>query len=145
MAGGERASSLMLASPMEAVEGFNAAWIKGDVDGAMRWVAEDCVYALYISDEVLPHGGETHGRDAIGAALRQVRRDFAYLLYRPMHLKQSHEDVRYQVEFMYRHRKSGEVLSGRFRFVMRVQNGLIVRADEYHDRGIVETFMRLFG
>ncbi len=46
---------------------------------------------------------------------------------------------------MYRHRASGEVLDGRFRHVMRVKDGLIVRTDEYHDRAKVETFMRLVG
>ena len=29
--------------------------------------------------------------------------------------------------------------------IMRVEDGLIVRADEYHDRAKVEAFMRLFG
>jgi hypothetical protein len=53
--------------------------------------------------------------------------------------------VRYQVEFMYRHRLSNEMLTGRCRFVMTVVDGLIVRADEYHDRAKVEAFMRLFG
>ena len=46
---------------------------------------------------------------------------------------------------MYRHRASGEVLSGRFRMLIRVEDGLVVRADEYHDRAKVEAFMRLFG
>lgn len=111
----------------------------------MLWVAEDSAYALYVSGELLPHGGETVGRASIEAALRQVRLDFEYLLYRPLNLKAKGEVVRFQVEFMYRHRRSGETLSGRFRFVMRVKDGRIVRADEYHDRAKVEAFMRLFG
>jgi ketosteroid isomerase-like protein len=127
------------------VRQFNKAWAEGDLAGAMRWVAENSVYALYVSGELLPHGGETVGRDKIAAALRQVRADFEYLLYRPLNLKANGEVVRFQVEFMYRHRRSGETLSGRLRFVMRVKGGLIVRADEYHDRAKVEAFMRLFG
>lgn len=111
----------------------------------MLWVAKDCVYALYISGELLPYGGETAGRANIEAVLRQVRLDFEYLLYRPLNLKANGGIVRFQVEFMYRHRRSGETLSGRFRLVMRVKDGLIVRADEYHDRAKVEAFMRLFG
>jgi ketosteroid isomerase-like protein len=74
-----------------------------------------------------------------------MRRDFEYVLYRPLDLKPNGSEVRYQVEFMYRHLGSGEVLSGRFRLVMIVEGGLIVRADEYHDRAKVEAFMRLFG
>ena len=111
----------------------------------MSYVAENCVYALYISGDVLPHGGETVGRDNIAAALRQVREDFEYMLYRPLNFKERGTEVRFQVEFMYRHRRSGEVLNGRFRFVARVEDGLIVRADEYHDRAKVEAFLRLFG
>lgn len=136
---------MTIATPVEAVIEFNAAWAAGEVDAAMGWVADDAVYALYISGELLPHGGETVGREHIGAALNQVRVDFDYLLYRPLHLYAKNEVVRFQVEFMYRHRLSGEILSGRSRFVMRVNAGLIVRADEYHDRAKVEAFMRLFG
>ena len=46
---------------------------------------------------------------------------------------------------MYRHRDSGEMLNGRFRMVMQVTDGLLVRTDEYHDRAKVEAFMRLVG
>lgn len=133
------------ATPAEVVRQFNKAWAEGDLAAAMRWVAEDSVYALYISGELLPAGGETVGRANIEAVLRQVRLDFEYLLYRPLNLKANGAVVRYQVEFMYRHRRSGETLSGRFRLVMRVKDGLIVRADEYHDRAKVEAFLRLFG
>ena len=136
---------MSIATPLEAVDQFNAAWAAGDIDTAMHWVAEEAIYALYISGELLPHGGETCGRDKISKALRQVRVDFDYLLYRPMHLHVKDQTVRFQVEFMYRHRRSGEILSGRLRFVMRIEEGLIMRADEYHDRAKVEAFMRLFG
>ncbi len=132
-------------TPTEIVRQFNKAWADGDLAAAMLWVAENCVYALYISGELLPYGGETAGRANIEAVLRQVRLDFEYLLYRPLNLKANGAVVRFQVEFMYRHRRSGETLSGRFRLVMRVENGLIVRADEYHNRAKVEAFMRLFG
>ncbi len=132
-------------TPTEVVRQFNKAWAEGDLTAAMLWIARDCVYTLYISGELLPFGGETAGRANIEAVLRQVRLDFEYLLYRPLNLKANGEIVRFQVEFMYRHRRSGETLSGRFRLVMRVHDGLIVSADEYHDRAKVEAFMRLFG
>ena len=123
---------------------FNEAWAAGDVDAAMRLVADHAVYVLYISEDLLPVGGETVGRANIEAGLRAVRNQFEYLLYRPLALTTQGNDVRGQVEFMYRHRRSGELLSGRFRMVMRVEHGLIVRADEYHDRAKVEAFLRLF-
>jgi ketosteroid isomerase-like protein len=141
-------------TPIEVANRFNAAWAGGDIDKAISCVAEDAVYALHISDavyalhisgEALPHGGETLGRAKIGAALRRVREDFEYILYRPFKLTADGSTVRFQVEFMYRHRESGEMLNGRFRMVMEVKYGFLVRTDEYHDRAKVEAFMRLVG
>jgi ketosteroid isomerase-like protein len=131
--------------PANVVRQFNTFWVAGDIDSAILLVAEHAVYALYISGDLLPFAGETAGRDNIEAVLRQIRREYEYLLYRPLDLNTKGDEVRHQVEFMYRHLRSGEVLSGRFRIVMRIENGLIVRADEYHDRAKVEAFMRLFG
>jgi len=131
--------------PLEVVTQFNRAWEAGDIEAALTYVADDAVYELHVSDEVLPFGGTTAGRAAIEAMLRRIRADWEYILYRPLPLTQAGNIVRFQVEFMYRHRASGEVLSGRFRLVMRIEDGLIKRADEYHDRAKVEAFMRLVG
>ncbi len=130
--------------PTDVVRRFTLFWVSGDIDGALALMAEHSVYALYISGDLLPFAGETAGRDNIAVALRQMRADYEYLLYRPLALTEKGDEVRYQVEFMYRHRRSGEVLNGRFRMVMRIENGLIVRTDEYHDRAKVEAFLRLY-
>lgn len=130
--------------PVEAVRRFNTLWVEANIDGAMQLVAEHAIYNLYISEDLLPVGGQTVGRANIEAALRAVRQQFEYVLYRPRDLMLSGQDVRHQVEFMYRHRSSGELLSGRLRMIMRVEDGLITRADEYHDRAKVEAFLRLF-
>jgi len=137
--------TLAARAPDDIVRLFNAAWAAGDVDRALALVADEAVYTLHLSDDLMPIGGETVGRANIEAALRQVRRDYDYLLYRPLGLHADGNTVRHQVEFMYRHRRSGEILSGRFRMVMRVEHGQIVRAEEYHDRAKVEAFLRLFG
>lgn len=129
--------------PREVVVAFNSAWAAGDIEAAMARIADDAVYELHVSDEVLPFGGTTAGRDAIEATLKRMRTEWDYILFRPMALAETGDTVRFQVEFMYRHVASGEVLSGRFRLVMRVEDGLIKRADEYHDRAKVEAFMRL--
>jgi ketosteroid isomerase-like protein len=131
-------------TPIGVAARFSEVWAAGDFDRAMEFVAENCVYALYISGELLPVGGETRGKPGIEAGLRQVRRDFDYLLYRPLEMREKGDEVRYQVEFMYRHVRSGEILSGRFRMIMRIEDGKILRADEYHDRAKVEAFLRLF-
>ena len=129
----------------QTVQTFLRTWAAGDTDGAMRYVAEDGVYALHISDEVLAYGGETRGRHKIEAAFRQMREQFEYVLFRPYNFVTDADTVRLRVEHMYRHKKSGEMLTGKFRLVVQVRDGLLVRADEYHDRAMVEAFMRLYG
>jgi ketosteroid isomerase-like protein len=130
-------------TPPDIVNGFNAAWAAGDIETGIAYFADDAVYAVHVSSDVLPDGGETAGRANIAAKLRRLREAFEYVLYRPLGLTAEDDIVRCQVEFMFRHRASGEVLSGRLRLVIRVKDGLIVRADEYHDRAKVEAFMRL--
>jgi ketosteroid isomerase-like protein len=134
---------LLQPTPIEVVKEFNTAWAQGNTEDAIAYLAEDAAYALHISGDVLSHGGEHIGREKIATVLRTIREEFEYILYRPLQLTADGDTVRYQVEFMYRHRASGEVLNGRFRMVMQVTDGLILRADEYHDRAKVEAFMRL--
>ncbi len=129
--------------PLVVVANFNRVWDTGDIDGALAFIAGDAEYEVHISPEVLPYGGTATGRDAIETTLRCMRTEWEYILYRPFALANDGNIVRFQVEFMYRHRDSGEVLVGRFRFVMRVEDGLIRRVDEFHDRAKVEAFMRL--
>lgn len=129
--------------PIEVVRTFLRAWVDNDVPTAMTFIAPDARYILYISNDLLPFGGETAGRDNIERVLRQIRVDYEYLLFRPYNFKVDGDVVRLRVEFMYRHVASGEVLSGRFRLIMRLRDGLIVQADEYHDRALVEAFLRL--
>ncbi len=122
---------------------FVKAWAAGNIPETMRYIAPDCAYALHISNEALPFAGETVGRRDIEATLRHIRDKFEYLLYRPFNIHDEGDRVRLQVEFMYRHRASGEPLSGLFRLVLKFRDGLIVRGDEYHDRARIEAFMRM--
>lgn len=134
-----------LMKPVAVVAAFSKAWEYGDIDSAMRYVAPDVVYRLYISETAIPWGGEVGGAQALRAAFVRMRQEFEYILYRTFPSVADGNSVRQRVEFMYRHRASGEVLSGRFRMIYEVRDGLLVRADEYHDRAMVEAFMRLFG
>lgn len=126
-----------------AFRAFARAWQAGDFEETLSHIAFDAVYCLYISEEALPFAGETVGRDAIEGSLRLIRQQFEYLLYRPQNVVMQDDTVRASVEFMYRHRASGEMLSGRFRIVTKFRDEKIIRADEYHDRARIEAFMRL--
>lgn len=129
--------------PLEIVTHFNALWATGDIEGALALFAEDAVYELHISADVLPFGGQSVGRTAIGETMRRMHASWEHILYRPLALTAKGDTVRFQVEFMCRHLASGETLSGRSRIVMRVENALIRRVDEYHDGPKFQAFMRL--
>lgn len=126
------------------MKAFLSAWASGEAEAAAACFAVHGIYALHLSADVVQHGGEAVGRDDIAEALRRFRSSFDQLVYRPVHLRFNEHIVRTQVEFRYRHRASGETLSGRLRLVFQVHDGQIMRADEYHDRAKVEAFIRLF-
>jgi ketosteroid isomerase-like protein len=131
--------------PRTIITRFNQAWEDNDIEAALAFIADDAVYVLHVAETALPFGGETRGKSAIRAAFTGMRSDFDYILYRPFPMSGAGETLHGQVEFIYRHRASGEELSGRFRLVWTMRNGLIVRCEEYHDAARIEAFMRLFG
>ena len=106
---GLRIEPEVASGPADVVRRFNEVWAPGDIEGALQFVAEHSVYVLHISGDLLPFAGETVGRDNIAVALHRMRADYEYVLYRPLGLVVDGDNVRYQVEFMYRHRASGEV------------------------------------
>lgn len=132
-------------SPLEITETLLWRW-RDDPAGCMAtFIDRDIVYTLNVSPDALILGGETCGWDAVNAKMMGMREVFDYLVYRPRVLAVRGEEVRARVEFLFRHRRSGELLSGQMRSVFLVRNELIVRIDEYVDAPLVESFMRVFG
>lgn len=121
------------------------AWRIGDFDGTFACFADDIVVALHLDPALLSFAGETVGKPAVRAAFTRMRQEFDYLMRRTTHLVEEGDVVRVGLEYMYRHKASGEVLSGHCRIVMLYRDGLVARIDEYHDQSMVESFMRLFG
>jgi ketosteroid isomerase-like protein len=133
------------ADPRTIIARYNEAFSDNDLDGAMTYFAADAVYVLHFGETVHAFGGEKRGKAAIRETLQKFRDHFDLILYRPFPMIAEGGVVRGQVEFISRHRVSGEDLSGRFRLVWTVADGLIVRCEEYHDAARVTAFMRLFG
>ncbi len=99
----------------------------------------------HLSTHVPARGEETRGRDGIAEALWSFRSIFDQLVYRPLKRRTQDDRAGLQVEYWYRHRPSGETLSGRLRLVFEVRDGKIDRAEEFYDRAKVEAFLRLYG
>lgn len=131
-------------SALEVAEMLLGHW-RDDPAGCMRtYIAPDIVYTLNVSPEALMLGGETRGWDAVNAKLLGIREAFEYLVYKPRIFAIQGNVVRARIEFVYRHKRSGQLLSGHMRSVFEIRDGLVVRCDEYVDAPLVEAFMRLF-
>ncbi len=129
--------------PASIVRDFQKAWEANDLDAAIALMADDAIYTLHISDAIVPYGGEHRGKANIRACFTALLETFEGLLDRSFPVIVDGNNVRGQVEFIYRHRVSYHILSGRYRLLWEIRDGLIVRCDEYHDTARVEAFMRL--
>lgn len=128
----------------DAARACMACWIACDIDGAMELCGPDVVYSLNIDREVMAFAGEAVGKPAVHASFKLLRKEFDYLVVRPKAYLQEGDRVRIPVEFFYRHRASGETISGTMRLVLTWRGGLIRRIDEFADAALVEAFVRLF-
>jgi ketosteroid isomerase-like protein len=131
-------------SALEVTEALLGRW-RVDPAGCMAsFVATDVVYTLNVSPDALALGGETRGWDAVNAKMTGIREVFDYLVFKPRIFAVRGNEVRTRIEFAFRHKRSGQILSGQMRTIFQVQRGFIVRVDEYVDAPLVESFMRLF-
>lgn len=120
-------------------------YASGDLDAFMEMLTDDVAYALYLDEAELPFAGETVGKVLLRQRIAQMHDAFDYILFRPFPLHVTGRAAHNQVEFMYRHKATSEVLSGRFRFVLTVTEQRVSRIEEYHDAERVKAFVRLVG
>jgi ketosteroid isomerase-like protein len=127
----------------EVVEAFFTYWGVQDVELTSALFADDIVYKLHWTTDNFPFGREWRGAEACRQALFSTLAEFDYLSYVSTIVSAQRDVVRAQVQFVYRHRRTGGVLEGTRRFVFKVRNGMIVRIEGYHDARLIDAFMRL--
>ncbi len=118
-------------------------WRAQDVQSTFDYVAEDVVYALHFDEDLAPFAGVANGREAMMAAFYMLIEEFDYLVYEPRIMAVDGDMVRVHTQHRYHHRRTGEEISGSFTTFFTVRDGLVVRCEEFVDRGNVEAFMRL--
>ncbi len=135
-------------SRFEIVEAFIRAWAEQDIDRCLAYLAPDVTYSDNIGDSLKPYKGVWRGKDELEPHMRAAASRWSILAMRPKQPRQRMEDaslVQYQIEFVIRHRASGEVLFGGNRFVARIENGLIQSIQVFHDAAMFSAFLRLIG
>jgi len=125
------------------VEAIIACWDTQDVETTMAYIDDQAVYALYVSQQTVPFGGVSEGKDAIRATLYMMLEQFDYLRFDRAIVGVDGDVVRVQTQFKFHHRRTGGNLEGSMRTVFTVKDGLVVRCDEYLDEELLEAFMRL--
>jgi ketosteroid isomerase-like protein len=130
-------------SARRVVEGIIKAWSTQDVETALSYASDDFVYALHVSEEMVPFAGTSEGKEAVCDTLHTMLEIFDYLKFDQNVIGVSGEIVRVQTQFKLHHRRTGENPEGSIRTIFTVRNGLAIRCDEYLDQHLIETFMRL--
>jgi ketosteroid isomerase-like protein len=118
-------------------------WATQDVESAFEFVADDVVYVLNIDDDLAPFAGVRHGREAMMEAFYQMIEHYDYLKWDQVIVGAEGDVVRVQTQFRLHHRRTGTDLEGSMRTVITMRDGLMVRCEEFLDRGMVESFMKL--
>jgi ketosteroid isomerase-like protein len=129
-----------LASILRAVW---AAYATGDRAGTLEHFSDSVSFGIYVPQEVLPFGGETHGKAAMSDRLQTVYDQFEIVQYTGTVLNVSENTARGQVAYIFRHKWTGEALEGKMRLLFEFDGPLIVRLQEFHDVEMVRAFMRL--
>ncbi len=130
-------------SPETALCGIWACWQVRGRTQFLTYFSADVEYALYIPQDTVPFGGVTVGKAAFSDRLQTILDQFEILNYEAVFLGATEDTARGIVRFNYRHRATGECIDGMMRHVIKLQDGLIVRIEEYHDVDRVRAFMRL--
>lgn len=117
------------------------AWSDRDLPGVVACLAPHVRYTLHAEEG--PLAGTAEGREVVAERLAAFMDLFDFLAYVVDGIRSDGPIVRTSIVFWYRHRKSRLELNGRYRHVWRVEDGLIVACDEFHDAAKLNAFMRL--
>jgi len=131
-----------MADTKAVVELAYAAWKARDLPRIVELLSDDMVFALHIPAEVMPLGGETHGRAAVAAALQGLMDTYDFLAYDVGPVAVDGATATCENHFRYRHKKTGDVIDGRLRDRWQVASGKVVRLDEWHDVPAVKAYFQ---
>jgi ketosteroid isomerase-like protein len=114
----------------------------GDRDFAGTIATLDDAIVHEVNLDAIPWLTGAEGKDNVAANLKLITDTFVINAFIIEALFYENEEIRANVLGYHVHRKTRERLDVRVRFRVRVQNGLIVRVDEYLDAPYIQAFQR---
>lgn len=130
----------MTTDPKSVVENLYAAWKSRNLPSVLALLSDDMVFALHIPADMLPIGGETKGKAAVGAALQGLLDTYEFLSYEPGPVTIDGLNANAEVQFRYREKATGEVIQSRLRHLWTTDGSKVTRLDEWHDLPTVKAF-----
>ncbi|PPD29077.1 MAG: hypothetical protein CTY20_07560 [Hyphomicrobium sp.] len=124
------------------VEQAHLAWGESDLEGFLACLTEDVVYAVNVDGLQVPYAASTAGKQPLRERLTLLLNTFEIQAFVIQGLAHDADCIRTSVLGFYKHKKTGERLDVRLRFVTYVASSLITRIEEYHDAAYVEAFQR---
>lgn len=125
------------------LEAAYASWAIRDLDAFLDCFADDLLFANHMPPDIVPFAGIVRGKPEFRRQIQKILDEFDTIHYRPVQITNDGGSVRAQTEFQYRHKATGLTYEGRLRHVFRVENGKIVRFDEFHDGERTRAFFEL--
>lgn len=122
---------------------FCNAYARRDVDACAELVTDDVVFGIYIDRELAPFGGVTIGKRIMQRRWQMVADAFDVLHYEVTGATVEEDKLRGLVAYHFRHKATGEDISGTMRHMVHLRGEQMARIDETHDRARVEAFFRL--
>lgn len=118
------------------------AWGAADFDGFMSLIDEDIIYLVNVDGLAVPYASSAVGKEDVRQRFQLLLDTFVVEAFIVESLVHEAEYSRSVVLGRYQHKKTGERLEIKIRFLGWVRDGLITRIEEYHDAAYIEAFAR---
>jgi ketosteroid isomerase-like protein len=125
------------------LEAIYASWAAKDLDTVLACFSDDIVFTMHLSEEIAPFAGETRGKAAIVPRLKMIIDEYDFLKYRPLFIRDDSDALHAQIQYHYRHKRTGLEIEGTMRHVWQIEGDKITLLDEYHDSPRLHAFFEM--
>jgi len=131
-----------LAAQRSGFHKAHLAWADGDLERFLSYFHEDIIHTVNVDGLAVPYASSGVGKEDVRQRMELLLNIFVVDAFVVENIVHNEETSRSNVLGYYKHKKTGERLDVKFRFVGWMNDGLITRLEEYHDAAYVEAFER---
>ncbi len=133
----------MRSDPESVAHGFYRAMMVDDQAAQLAYFADDATFHQHIPDGIIGYSGVTCGKPQLAERLTYIYAHWDVVEIEPVYMQADGKAVNAQMRFVFRFKRSGDLLDGGIRHVFRIAGGRIVRLDEYMDAALLQAFLTM--